>query len=226
MIGLLELLNANFDIFDNRKKKQFIEMIFTSAHKLQNEMLNILEWALSQAQIISYSPEPVELKILVEDIITLLKQVIINKNISIELKFEEKIFAFVDRRMINTVIRNILANAIKFTPQNGNIVINCLLSNLRTVQITITDSGVGMTPQQIEKAFDKNEFNSTYGTNNEKGTGLGLKICHDFVLKNNGSINITSKINNGTSIILNFPVCEDRIENDSAPQNNETDTNE
>ena len=124
-----------------------------------------------------------------------------NKNIALINTIDRDVIAHFETKSMSTVFRNLISNAIKFTPVNGTITFSCKADH-RNVYVTITDSGVGMSDEVIEKIFKKNEHYSDLGTNEEKGTGLGLHVIKDFVKKNNGEIVVESTLGKGTSISI------------------------
>ena len=114
---------------------------------------------------------------------------------------------YADEDMLNLIIRNLLSNALKFTPQGGLIVIK-MVKNVSFIEIIITDSGVGITKENIEKILSDDEFHTTRGTANEKGTGLGLKLCKSFIIANHGTLKIESELNKGTKFSFTLPTHE------------------
>jgi signal transduction histidine kinase len=111
---------------------------------------------------------------------------------------------FVDEHMIVAVIRNLISNGIKYTPENGMVKINVEL-NGNSVKISITDTGVGMPQSTIDSLFKIEKTNSTKGTSGETGTGLGLIISNDFLLKHGSKLEVQSKINIGTTFSFSLP---------------------
>jgi len=111
--------------------------------------------------------------------------------------------------MLNTIVRNLISNSIKFTPENGNIkiIINDFVkSNKNYIELIVEDNGIGIEKENLVKIFNTTEHFSTYGTNNEKGSGLGIILCKEFVERHKGEISIKSEINKGTSITVVIPV--------------------
>lgn len=204
VVGVLELLFKNFSRYQDDKKFKLIDAAYISSKKLQDELLNLLEWARSQSRNLSYSPGYCDLTALVNESMQLLDETARTKNIKLNFTTTDRINGYVDSRMISTVIRNLIGNAIKFTPENGKIEVNLKINDI-TVELSVCDSGVGMSQEQMDSLFNPEEFNSTYGTNSEKGTGLGLKICHEFVLKNNGKILVNSEKDKGTTFTVILP---------------------
>lgn len=127
------------------------------------------------------------------------KKIVITNNVSGDHR------ATFDLILISTVIRKLLTNAIKFTPLRGNITINSTIEQLYHV-VTISDTGIGICPDRIGKVFDKTYYESTYGTEAEKGSGLGLKLCMEFVESHNGKIGVNSVEGKGSTFYFTLPV--------------------
>jgi two-component system, sensor histidine kinase and response regulator len=102
-------------------------------------------------------------------------------------------------------VRNLVSNAIKFTPKEGKITIS-LRKNEKLVNLTVADTGVGIEPERMDQIFKMENIRITNGTNGESGSGLGLAVCKDFVMKNRGTIKVESEVNAGTRFIINFPI--------------------
>lgn len=197
IVGNLSLLSEN-----NECDK--IKQVCKSAKNLQTQMENLLDWARIQNQNILYSPKDTFLDALSKECITLLQGLIEEKNIQLSFHNDCQCSAYVDQRMISTVCRNLLNNAIKFTNENGHINIS-LHEEGDQIKWSIQDDGVGMTEEQRLKLFDKNTTTTTFGTKNEKGSGLGLKICQEFIAFNKGQFIIESEKGKGTTISLLLP---------------------
>ena len=166
---------------------------------------NLLNWARSaiQGQAIA-NPEIIDMQHTVDQNISLLRESIERKGINININIPENTEAFCDPAQIGIVLRNLISNAIKFTKQGGNITISAK-NEANKIQLFIADSGVGMTPEQLTKLFTTAPGNNTYGTNGEKGTGLGLLLCYEFIKGNNGTISATSEINKGSKFTIELP---------------------
>jgi signal transduction histidine kinase len=126
------------------------------------------------------------------------------KNISVVSSVNKECEVYGDRNMISTILRNLLTNAVKFTPINGSISVEASIMN-DNVEISVTDSGVGISKAELEKLFLIENAVSHKGTENEKGTGLGLILCKDFVEKNGGKIWVESEIGKGSRFIFTLP---------------------
>ncbi len=165
---------------------------------------NLLTWARSQTNRLTLHPEELNINALIEENISLLSKTAKNKDIHIEHIAFENITAWADKNTVNTVIRNLLSNALKFTPRGGSVTI---FANAYkdAVEIGIRDTGVGMSAEQIKKVFDISTKHSTPGTEQEKGTGLGLILCKEFVEKNGGQLFIESKEGKGSTFRFTLP---------------------
>ena len=166
---------------------------------------NLLGWAKSQSNILTVYPESLDLKSLASSIAGLLKLTSENKKISIENNIPERITVFADMQMIQSVLRNLLSNALKFTPENGSIEMNALEMNTEVI-ISIKDSGVGISEPSLKRIFDQDQPVKTLGTNKESGSGLGLILCKDFVEKNGGRIWVESEKGKGSTFSFTVPV--------------------
>ncbi len=205
---LLDFLLKSSDLSDTENVKKVLRMIQKSSTSAYNLMENILAWARSQLDEISYSPEEIKLSGLIKTTIDLFKESLQSKNISISIQIPNDTLLYADRNMLMTVFRNLISNAIKFTPEGKSIeIISIEMDNHH--QIEIKDQGIGMDADRISKLFDKTEYTSTYGTNGEKGNGIGLLLCKDFIERNGGTLNVESEIDKGSAFIFSIPKKKD-----------------
>ncbi len=167
---------------------------------------NLLYWAKSYMKgEMAAKPEIINLYNITSQNITLLHDEAHRKEITINNNISPDIHAFCDKEQIDIVIRNLIMNAIKFTYHNGLITVNSKVI-ADTVQLSITDNGVGMSQKQLDKLFTTSPDNNTYGTEGEKGTGLGLLLCHGFIKVNNGSITAISEMGKGSRFTVILPM--------------------
>jgi signal transduction histidine kinase len=166
---------------------------------------NLLNWAKGYMQGIAARPERTDLNQITDLNIYLAKDIADAKKITISNNLPSEAFAFCDPAQIDIVMRNIINNSVKFTNTGGTIDINASVENNR-ILLSITDSGVGMTPDQLHKLFTPAVDNNTYGTDGERGTGLGLLLCYEFVKANNGTITVTSEPGKGSRFVVALPV--------------------
>lgn len=198
IVGNLSLLN------ESDPENTIIKHLYKSSTVLQSQMENLLEWARLQNNRIFYTPQDASMNILTKECITLLQDNLQEKHINLTFKNECQHYAHIDYRMVSTIIRNLLNNAIKFTHSEGEIIILCTEKN-DSILWSIQDNGVGMTQEQCDKILNGKLNENTFGTNNESGSGLGMKICLRLIEINKGSIHINSTLGKGTHISISFP---------------------
>lgn len=189
------------------KKDDFKDTVFKllkSTDEALNLLENLLGWAKSQSDALIVTPEEVEVKGAVESIARLLKLNLENKNINLSIEIPEDMRAMADLHMFNAIVRNLVSNATKFTPSGGSITISGETGE-DMLRIKVTDTGVGIPPENLDKIFNPNVQTTTEGTDNEGGSGLGLLLCQDFVQKNKGEIDVESTVGEGTTFAFTLP---------------------
>lgn len=208
-IGLSEILAENIDEYSREETKEITEMLHQSNRNSYKLLENLLDWSQLQTGRIDYCPEKIELNTLIKENIELNKNAASNKNIS--LSFESNPFIEVDgdKNMIDTILRNLLTNAIKFTHTNGAVVVKMERHPLKAI-ISISDNGIGIPDNVKEKLFKINRKVTQAGTENEMGTGLGLLLCSEFVKKHKGEIWAESEIGKGSTFTFTLPLANDR----------------
>jgi signal transduction histidine kinase len=205
IIGYSNLLSEDYYDFNDEKRIKYIKEIEDSANNTFELLDNLLTWSRSQQGIIEIKKENISLYIFVSKIIennyatAKLKEITITNNIPVEVSIE------IDKYTFKIILINILNNASKFTNIGGRIEISSEILD-KEIEIYIRDTGVGMAQKVVDNLFSIEKNKSTNGTNNEKGTGLGLILCKEFTQKNNGSIRVESELNKGTTFILKFPL--------------------
>jgi signal transduction histidine kinase len=163
--------------------------------------VNLLDWARSQTGRLKFKPQKIDLSELVTENIEFIENTAAKKNIQLENYLKEELFVIADKNTINTVIRNLLQNAVKYSNKNGTVKVYSEPAKSNDyINICVEDNGIGISPEHIDKLFRIDENYSTLGTNDEKGTGLGLVLCKEFVEKNGGSIKVDSVYEQGTTI--------------------------
>lgn len=204
IIGASQMLLENEDEFSQKEKKELIWLIHESSKNTSSLLDNLLTWAQSQTGGLEFRPEKIEISLVVEKIKNLLANVANHKNISIHSQIEDKRYVYADMNMLETIFRNLLTNAIKFTGNNGQIVVSARRERNRTI-FSVQDSGIGIDPRKIKNLFTINEKHTTLGTNEETGTGLGLLLCKDFIERHGGQIWVKSKIGKGSNFEFSIP---------------------
>ncbi|MCG8700929.1 MAG: HAMP domain-containing histidine kinase, partial [Bacteroidales bacterium] len=206
IFGFSELLLRNYNDYDEKQHLELLTMIKTSSESAYNLLENLLQWARTQTDRIKYNPVSFDLKLLVEQNIKLANASAEKKRITLESEMECKTIVYADKNMINLVMRNLLSNAIKFTDFDGLVTLRCFSSSEEDLSVAITDTGIGMTLENIKKLFRIDEYFSTSGTAGESGTGLGLIICKEFVEINKGDIVVDSEPEVGTTFTFSLPI--------------------
>jgi signal transduction histidine kinase len=188
----------------NEDMKMSIHGIDSASQQLSALLDNLLEWTRAQRGKISISPSVINIFSLVESIIPVYEPTFAKKGISFDSDISEELYVLADRNMLHTVLRNLISNAIKFTPTGGQITVGARKYSTNMTTIALTDTGIGMSEEVRRKLFDNSGF-TTYGTSGEKGTGLGLGLCKDFIELNNGQIRVQSVLGKGSTFLIYLP---------------------
>ena len=204
IIGFSEILYNKTENFNIAEIKEMAEAIYKTSQETYTLLNNLLEWSGTQTGRIKFEPANIGIYDVVISTIDLLNDNAKKKDIAISIDIQKQMLVFADRNMITTVVRNLLSNAIKFTPEKGSIIIASQDTD-KFIEVSVTDTGVGIKPEDIKKLFRLETDFSTPGTANEKGTGLGLILCSEFIAKNNGDIRVESEIGIGTRFIVRLP---------------------
>lgn len=202
--SVVETMNSYYDTFDEAERKDYLRMLEKSTGTLYNLLENLLTWSRSQRGKISFTPELYNLNYIVDNCITNNMQSASNKSINIKTEFNHQSEIQIDANMISTVIRNLISNAVKFTPNHGEIKIKTS-ETPDTIAIAVSDTGIGIDANTIKKLFRIDTQVTTLGTNNEAGTGLGLILCKEFIDKHSGDIEVNSQLGRGTEFIVTLP---------------------
>ena len=204
IIGFSELLGGLIQEKDYEGIKEYAGIIQNSSQKVMDLLLNLLEWSHSQTGRMEYNPEYIGISTLINNIAELLYDQAHQKSVIVSLNLQHNLVAFADKAMVSTMLRNLVSNAVKFTPPGGKVTVST-----KQVQddliISVTDNGVGIKKEDIKKLFRLDENHSTLGTQNEKGTGLGLILCKEFAEKHGGKIWVESEFGKGSTFYLTIP---------------------
>lgn len=204
IIGFADLLVSDFESFDKDELKHTIEQIKESSENAYNLLINLLEWSRLQGSRLHCNPEKINMSMLADQEIKLLQSQALAKDIHIRTEIGLDCLVIADKNMISTVLRNLISNAIKFSKAGDYIKLSSL--NLgKFIQFSVYDEGVGISPDNLDKLFKPDQQVRTLGTAKEKGTGLGLTICKEFIEKNKGRIWAESKLGFGSSFHFILP---------------------
>lgn len=204
LISLSEVLHTDLDLLTQEQ----IHEILSSLHDLSKNYLklldNLLQWSRIQTGRMVPSPENIDMVSLIGEVTGIYKASAFEKQVDLINTATGTFTAYADKNMVRTILRNLLSNAIKYTPAHGNVEVG-IKEGDRWVETYVKDSGIGMSPLMVEKLFHLDQTFSTAGTANEKGTGLGLILCKEFVEKNGGKIVIESERGNGSLFRFTLP---------------------
>jgi ligand-binding sensor domain-containing protein/signal transduction histidine kinase/CheY-like chemotaxis protein/AraC-like DNA-binding protein len=204
LTGISDFMKNNFARLEKKDALKYLTSIHTSSNAIYDLLVNLLNWSRTQSKHIEYSPVNFNVSELVRRNISLLESQFTNKHIRIIDEVPSDATLYADYNMVDTVIRNIFSNAIKFTEYNGEIRASGRYEGDQ-FEFAITDNGVGMNAEQIQKLFNLDKNNISTGTAGEKGTGLGLVICSEFVAINRGVIRVESSPGKGTTFFISLP---------------------
>jgi len=210
ILGFSDILNGSYDILSEQDKKNYIKNIYLSSQSLARLLQNLLEWANSQTGKMAYQPEQLDIVKIIKETIDILQYQAKIKQIRLISDTEPSLMVFADANMTKTVLRNLVSNAIKFTHRNGFVKISSLIvknkkAHTTYIEISVTDNGVGISKENLDKLFKLDYKIKTQGTEDEMGSGLGLILCKELVEKNKGYMNITSEENSGSTVTFALP---------------------
>jgi signal transduction histidine kinase len=204
LLGFSELLKNELRLYSIEKIEEIVETIHCTVQKTHELLEDTLLWASIQTKKITYNPTITNISGIISEVADILEPGARSKNIGIEFASKDNVFVNADVYMLKAILRNVLSNAIKFTNNGGKIEISAIQEPLLTT-IKVSDNGVGMKPDVLENLFSFLSVNSTKGTANETGTGLGLLLCKEFVEKHNGKIWVESVAEKGTTVSFSIP---------------------
>jgi two-component system sensor histidine kinase/response regulator len=204
IIGFSNLLADRVTAKDYAKVSEYADIIEKSSWRAMELLTNLIEWSNSQTGRISFCPEYFEFPAVVEEILILMKDLADQKSISIMKDLSSSLVVFGDKAMISSVLRNLVSNAIKYTHPGGMISIK-VKKNQHELHVSIIDDGVGLSNSAIENLFSMEKNISTTGTMQERGTGLGLLLCREFINKHDGNIWVESIQGMGSKFSFTIP---------------------
>jgi signal transduction histidine kinase len=203
ILGFCEILLLRYQKYDDTKRLHLINIINQSAENIFKLLENLLQWSRSQTGNIKFEPEEFLIIELINNNLILTQNMSKEKQLSIDVHVNQNCKVFADKNMVNTVIRNLLTNAVKFT-EKGKIHIT-LEEDSKWYKMKIEDTGVGIPAEKLQNLFEIGGSKSTEGTRGETGTGLGLIICKEFIEKNGGEIGVESEVGKGSVFFFTLP---------------------
>ncbi|NTW31373.1 MAG: sensor histidine kinase [Bacteroidetes bacterium] len=201
---ITRFLKTSYNTLNDGEKYSYIHEINKSAEQLYSFFQNLLQWSLSQKSMIKFNPEEIDLSVLIFKTTELLKPTADKKRITIVSDIKENSLDFCDKYMILTVLRNLLSNAINFSNHAGTIT-NKISYKDEFIELSIKDNGIGMSDEDVKKLFKIDVDHKTIGTSEDKGTGLGLILCKEFIEKNGGKIWVESQADIGSTFTFTLP---------------------
>jgi PAS domain S-box-containing protein len=208
ILGLSNLLTSSFSEYTTEEIKEFIEAINSTSNSTYTLLENLLEWAKSQQNKITFKPEKTDLLAIANECLLIFENQVQLKGIVIKNNLPEGLFLKADKEMMKTILRNLISNAIKFTNKGSFIEIKADIRKTMA-EIAVSDSGVGMTKETKQSLFKIVNSKSIDGTAGEKGTGLGLILCKEFVEMHGGEIWVESEPGKGSSFMFKIPLFQD-----------------
>ncbi|WP_315816008.1 HAMP domain-containing sensor histidine kinase [Paraflavitalea speifideaquila] len=183
--------------------------IATEMNYTTSLMENLLQWAKTQMKHATVNPEVLDVQRMVIEVLQLLQLQAENKEVYLESKLDEPVYCYADREMVSLVLRNLLSNAIKFTPKHGTVYVGATEKS-RQIEVFVQDTGIGMSRENMQRIFGE-AYYTTKGTNHETGTGLGLKLCKEFLAKNGGDITVESEPGKGSIFSFTLPRYDNQV---------------
>ncbi|KPL09874.1 MAG: hypothetical protein AMS26_22265 [Bacteroides sp. SM23_62] len=204
LIGFSDLLVGEAERFSEEEKLSFYKSINDTSKKAFELLQNLLDWTRLQTAEIPFNPTDLRVTETIQSVLGLLNSYTRDKGIVIQTDVSEDIMVYADSRMFETVLRNIVSNAVKFTPFGGKVSISAADQN-EVIRFSVEDTGVGMDEEQVAGLFNIDKKASRPGTNNELGTGFGLILCREFVRKNGGDLRVESSPGKGSTFSFTVP---------------------
>lgn len=206
LVSFTDLINENYSQFDEQTIRELLFNMNKSAKEGLRLLENLLDWARSQTGSLAFYPEDLDLVEFTYESIELLMTAASVKNIQIKISIPLGLIVYADRNLTAAILRNLISNAIKYTPVDGEIVVDAVSRSSKSmVEISVMDNGIGIAKENLSRVFQLDEQFTTPGTNDEKGTGLGLMICKEFVEKQGGIIKVESEVGKGSKFSFTLP---------------------
>ena len=205
-LGLTQIMAEDLPSLTMTQIQEIAVKMSKSANNLYRLLENLLKWSQIKNGAFTFNPEVIPLSVVVDGCIEMLLISANNKDIEIVNDIAVGVEVFADRNMIQTIIRNLVSNALKFTPKGGKISLSAKTSDNHTIEIAIKDTGIGMSRELINQLFQIDKKTSRLGTENELSTGLGLLLCKEFVEKQGGKIRVESNVGKGSIFSFSIPM--------------------
>ena len=205
-LGLTQIMAEDLPSLTMAQIQEIALKMSKSATNLYGLLENLLEWSQMKNGAFTFAPEVIQLSLIVDGCIEIIQESARHKDIEIVNEIAVEVEVFADRNMIQTIIRNLVSNALKFTPKGGKISLSAITSDRHSIEISIKDSGIGMSRDLIDNLFRIDLKTNRLGTDDEPSTGLGLLLCKEFVEKQGGKIWVKSEVGNGSTFLFSIPM--------------------
>jgi signal transduction histidine kinase/Tfp pilus assembly protein PilF len=209
IVSFSRILKRDIDALDREELRELVSELDKSVHKINELLENLLHWSRAQTGKITYEPAYLDLGELVREVLKLFAAGAREKEVAFDSRIPADMIVWADRNMLNAVLRNLLSNALKYTGAGGSVWVDAAYRN-GSVEVSVTDTGVGIPDSEKQKLFRVDFPYSTYGTRDEKGSGLGLLLCREFVDKLGGDIWFESETGKGSCFRFTLPTSEGR----------------
>lgn len=210
ILGFLHILKMQLEKLSKEEILSFTDMMLSTTNNTYKLLENLLEWSRLQTGDISYNPSKFLINEAINESVELFVKVAEAKNIALKMEDNKAISVVADRNMVNTVLRNLISNAIKFTKSGGEVTLLCREVNDR-VEVLVKDNGIGIPENMLPTLFDASEKFSTQGTEQEKGTGLGLALSKEFMEKHNSTITVRSEERKGSEFSFDLSISDNAV---------------
>ena len=205
LIGFSNLLLEDPVVNENEELKENVQIIKNSSQNTFELLQNLLNWAQIQKGNLPFNREKIKISDVINNVLKILSHQLIQKKIEIKTIIKDTdLIVYADKEMLNTILRNLISNASKYSYKNGTIEIKCEKIN-NAINVSISDNGTRISKESVDKLFNYKYSQKTTGTEGEKGTGLGLILSKDFIQKHNGTIWVKSELTLGSQFIFTLP---------------------
>ncbi len=205
LAGITELLYKETGSCHDENIKELVELLHTTSVQVVDLLFNLLEWARIQMNAISFEPDNLLLKPVVDKAVRTFRNAIQDKNLTVSADLDETVLAYADVNQLGTILRNLISNAIKFTPTGGSVTLTATRTDQHQIRLAVADSGIGMGPELLEKLFRLDQKVSRPGTEGETSNGIGLLLCQDLVKRQGGQLFVESAEGSGTTFSFTLP---------------------
>jgi signal transduction histidine kinase len=204
-LGITQLMAEELPSLSMAEIQNIAKLMHKSASNIYRLLNNLLEWSQIQQGAILFNPKVIQLKVVVSECIGEILELSKSKEIEIETNIHDGLIVFADENMLKSILRNLLSNAIKFTPRGGKINFAAKICGNKSVEISIRDTGIGMSQILLDNLFRLDVQTSRKGTDGEPSSGLGLLLCKEFAEKNSGKLSVESEEGNGSTFYFTLP---------------------